>query len=850
MAISLKELVTAPRLQARSLSELAPWWYMLPGESTVLCCDGALLVGYEFQGLPMEGVEVEEIDRQIDQLDRAMRSLNDRITVQAVLDVRTGEVTDPSRYANPMAEYFHEKYLASVKATRSSSLRHYLFLCYRMPARAEAFLENVRAEVQKPGMNFFSALAKAFVNQVSRGSTVAAVQGQLSDMQRDFDRLISDFESVAARYLGFERLKGKHFAGALYARLNISQPAGHLALSPGLKHLNEHLAADNLAREGDKLRFSGPTGSSYAVAVSIDQYPADALSSDIDLLLGLGVDFTLSQSFQILDTSAARSAINRSEEYYLTESTPLVARIVSKLSGKPAEKVDDGMLLLADDAKAAAAELTAGGVTYGYYCMTILALGRTEPEAELAASKIAGCLRSRDFKTLQEVHGLLGAFTSTLPGAAYTSPRRVLASANNLVDLIPLRGIDKGESTHPFFSGLLRRELPSHILFRTDSGVPYGFVPHSADVGHGLIIGGTGGGKSSFVMLLLLQFQKYFPCASYIFDKDYSIFPTVVALGGQHIDLVAEGGRGAKMAPVRRYLQSGHLRGLRRWLEVLLCAGEGGRPLSATEREEVYSAIQQVHVLGPSHWRLGQLYSILSARNADLASRLAPYVDRRNDPSDVTRLGTFATYFDNDEDAFAMSDIVGMETGGLLEEPALAGPFMEYAFYCIERKLDGSTPAIIYVEEAWYMLQNVAFAARLEGWQRTLRKKRAFIWYASQAVDEFQSMPSLSAFLSGLSSKVFLVGANGLGSKFAETLQAVFDLNDAQIDLLRTALPKRDYLIVKGNRCRLVNCELPRELVALNEVAASERLRSRMLAEAESDVPGWGIKFIEEISNA
>ena len=53
------------------------------------------------------------------------------------------------------------------------------------------------------------------------------------------------------------------------------------------------------------------------------------------------------------------------------------------------------------------------------------------------------------------------------------------------------------------------------------------------DVGHTLVIGPPGAGKSTLVALLVLQFLRYPQARVVIFDKDRSARAATLAVGGQ-----------------------------------------------------------------------------------------------------------------------------------------------------------------------------------------------------------------------------------------------------------------------------------------------------------------------------
>jgi type IV secretion system protein VirB4 len=279
------------------------------------------------------------------------------------------------------------------------------------------------------------------------------------------------------------------------------------------------------------------------------------------------------------------------------------------------------------------------------------------------------------------------------------------------------------------------------------------------------------------------------------------------------------------------------------WLDVLLSSAE--EPLRPEDKEILSAALQALVGLGPRHWRLSALYSLLNGTDKRLASRLAPFVDRSDREGSYTR-GAFSEIFDNDDDAFSLSDLIALETGRLLQVREIAAPFMEYAFYCIEARLDGQ-PTMIYIEESWYMLANPIFEAKVNDWLRTFRKKRAFVVFATQSPEELKRLRSWAAFVTNVPTRIFLPALNDSLSATAPILRELFNLNEAQLDLLAAAVPKRDYLLVKPGMTRLVEATMPPVLIAINEATVRADCRTQAEAAAASNILGWQAEFLREV---
>lgn len=842
--LSFEDLFTKPRRAAKSFAELLPWFgQVTPG--LVLCQDGSLLAGFTFAGEDVEGKEDFEVDQRINQLQTALRSLNDRVTLWSVQERRFTDGFPFGEFSNPISQLIDQQWGASCKVRRNATITQRLFLSYNFPNKSERLFEALTAELQEHEGNLFKAASGLIRRRLSEKGAIAQVRGQLAEMASEFEKVIASFAGVVETNLGFRRLEGDEFLGELYARANLASPRGPVAVPEGMPYLNTMLATDSIERQHDLLKFKGVTKTSYVAALSTTGTPREAYSLHMDKLMGADCEYVLVQCFRFLDRLVAEQAIQKAEMFYRSEVKSVVTRVFERLFDTESEKVNTGNLHLAQDAQDALVELTTEDLTYGYYNMTILALGETPRQAEAAADVLAGNLRSSGFTIVRERHGLMAALLTTFPGSGNATLRWKLASTANIADLAPIRTITRGEDTHPLFSRVLGRPVPPLCRFLTPYGVTYDFNTHEGDLGHTAIIGGSGSGKTSLMTLLVAQFQKYNPGQTFIFDKDYSLMMGSVLMGGKHIDSGPKG-KDRGMNPVKVMMQNNDDMRLRQWVEVLITAG--GSEITPNESSTIFTAIQGLRRSPEAAWRLSGIYALISGENRDLASKLAPYVDR-SDSEDDYGSGPYASYFDNDEDNFKLTRMVCMECGGILETPQLASPFMDYAFYCIERALNGTTPTMIYVEEAWYMLSNPTFAQKMEDWLRTFRKKRAFVMFATQALDEIARLPNIGSFVTNIPCQIFLPAVKSSVHEQAALFRSVFGTTDAQMQLLASAIPKRDYLLVRPTVTRLVNTQMPEALLAINEGTTQEAKREALMQYAASGEPNWEMKFMKEVLN-
>jgi len=222
------------------------------------------------------------------------------------------------------------------------------------------------------------------------------------------------------------------------------------------------------------------------------------------------------------------------------------------------------------------------------------------------------------------------------------------------------------------------------------------------------------------------------------------------------------------------------------------------KALSAGDDKAIRKAVEAVRKLDPQTRRLKSLALVLPGQ---LSERLAAWVEG----------GQYARWFDHAEDSFALDRFVTIAMDDLFRQPSVARAFLEYAFFRINRRMSGD-PTIIYLEEAWFALSDPGFSARIDNWLRTLRKKNGIIVMASQSLDELSRSEAFAAISDNMPTRIFLANPNV--DSHAPLYKDRFGLRSAQLDIIRQAQGKQDYLVTNPDHSRLVRAKFPSRILA------------------------------------
>src|SRR3546814_13001185 len=102
-----------------------------------------------------------------------------------------------------------------------------------------------------------------------------------------------------------------------------------------------------------------------------------------------------------------------------------------------------------------------------------------------------------------ETLNVVRAWLSSVPGHCYANVRQALVATLNLAHLLPISAVWAGPERNAHLDG------PPLLVCRTDGATPFRLSLHVGDVGHALVVGPTGAGKSVLLAMLVPQFRRH-----------------------------------------------------------------------------------------------------------------------------------------------------------------------------------------------------------------------------------------------------------------------------------------------------------------------------------------------------
>jgi type IV secretion system protein TrbE len=196
---------------------------------------------------------------------------------------------------------------------------------------------------------------------------------------------------------------------------------------------------------------------------------------------------------------------------------------------------------------------------------------------------------------------------------------------------------------------------------------------------------------------------------------------------------------------------------------------------------------------------------------------------------------------DLERSSLGYAKLQAFEMDDLMRKPAAAGAVLAALFHMLERRFDGK-PTLLVLDEAWLFLKDAFFAAQIQDWLKTLRKKNVAVVFASQELADVEASPIASTIIEACLTRIFLPNDRAREPR-SRSFYERLGLNGRQIDLIANATPKRDYYLVSRDGCRLF--ELGLGPAALAFVAASKpedhQAMDAVLKRADGELfaPAW-----------
>jgi len=796
---------------AKGLADLLDYMALVE-DGIVLTSTGVYLAGWEIAGPDMDAMPLEDSWQMADRIAGKLR-LGAGWTVQC--DQIRGEYREycpeaqnwPDAVSALIDEERRERFLIEGEAVTRLS-RYYLTLAYE-----PALQSNKRS-----ARWVFSA------DDSER-------PGPSEKAQRFFTKNLTEVELLLRANLpGVRRLKSysapvgdteQTFCELLrYIRRCVTAEDYPFAVPDTPMFLNQYLAAEDFTggaepELGDPLNEILP--GKYIRVLSIDSFPAQSFAGIMREVDAVPFDFRFSQQGRLLEELEAKAEHEKAKGGWGGKKTTLG----QKLKKTPPPHVDAVASEMENDAARAASLAEHGKEINMRYHGKILVVERDPERLRQAVEALARVVKfTCGFNCRLETVNAVAAWLGSLPGMQYKDRRKFIVTTQNFVHMMPLSAPWRGHRYNPS-TKFFPPNTPPLFYAVTSGGTPYRFHPHVEDVGHQLVIGPTGSGKTVWLAFGISQFFRYENAQVFAFDKKRTLYTLTKAMGGEFYDISRDGE--TQLCPLQVLETPGDRAWAAQWIELLL--EQNDLRVTPVIRNEISVAVEDLSCAP----RRSLTDFQMAIANRDVKEALQFYL---------------GGILDGERDGISMSRFCTFEMDELYRmDKRLMNGALFYIFSRIRRRLTSSVPTLVTVDEFREALEHPMAAKAFDDFLFEGRKLNMAVWVVIQELEKVLRSPLKGAVLQQCFTKVCLPNPQAI-LEAAEAYEQL-GLNARDRGAIAHGHPKSHYYVATSEGKRMIALELgPLALSFLASSSDREReMVDRLMTQYGS---AWPVSWLQQ----
>ena len=751
------------RAKAERLFDHLPWVALI-GPGLILNKDGSFQKTLAFRGPDLASSTDASLVATRAQLNNALRRLGSRWCLHIEALRASSQAYPNSVFPDPVSDLVDDERRAAFEAQeRHFESRYYLTFTFLPPEESVSTAESLLVE------NAPSGRGAAGMYRAALGDFLSTVR-QITDILRAIMPQVhelSDDETLT------------------YLHGCISTKRHWVRTPPTPAYIDAFLTDDDF-QGGLYPRL----GKSYLRTISVRAYPNTSSPGLLDRLNELGVSYRWVCRFLPLDKEDARTVVTTVRKRWFAKRKGVMALLKEAITHEPSQLEDPDAAAKSIDADAALAILGGDYASIGYFTPTITLM---DPDPDRLADRVReveSAINRVGFVCKVEDVNAVEAWVGSLPGQAYADLRRPLISTLNLCDMMPMSAIWPGPTRNEHLSAECAKRghagaQPPLMVARTAGTTPFRFDLHQGDVGHTMIVGPTGSGKSVLLNTIALQWLRYPEAQVFFFDKGASSRASTLLTGGRFYVLGADQSDLA-FQPLARIDDADDIAWAQEWVQDIVVAE--GVAITPQVKEEIWGALRNL-ADGPQGQRTLTLLAA-TIQDRDVKAALKPY----------TLSGPHGHLLDAHHNTLANAAWQTFEMAQLMGNRTALAPVLTYIFRTLEKRFDGR-PTLLVLDEAWLFLDQGAFAAKIREWLKTLRKFNVAVVFATQSLADIASSSIAPALIESCPTRIFLPNPDAQTPQIAQLYEG-FGLNDQQIRIIASATPKREYYYqsTAGNR--------------------------------------------------
>ncbi len=774
-----------------SAGEFIPYKYHWDKE-TIITKKNELIQIVKLDGFSFETADDDDVDMKKMVRNSLLKSMSDGTFAMWFHTVRRRQSAYPrGKQPEGFAHYLDEKWREKHESHESYVNELYITVIRKHDTKGAAKIEN-----------FF----KSIEQKANKASQEEEMREMHKELKEAVYRLLATFKDYGAQVLSTVNTPNGPMSQPLefLGRL-VNGGETQQMLTPTME-IGRYLPSNRLYFGNRAIEIRGPSKKRYAAIISIKEYAPHTAAGIMDSFLQLPFEFIISQSFEFMNRQTSIGNMQLQQRRMMQAEDVAISQVA---------EISDALDLA-----------MSGHIAFGTHHLTVMCIEDDLASLETAVSMAIAELVNVGINPVREKMILEQCYWAQLPGNFDFIGRKSKIHSLNVAGFASMHNYPVGQISDNHWGDAV-------TVLDTSSGTPYFFNFHLRDVGHTMIIGPTGAGKTVLMNFLCAQAQK-FNCRMFLFDKDRGSEIFIRALGGKHSLLDPAKPCGFNPLQLDDTLENRNF--ITEWLRALV-----------TVNDEVMTAedIQLIDQAVIGNFKLDRPDRIL--RN------IAPFFGLEKPGSMGSRLkmwhsgGQYAKLFDNETDMvdFSTDTIFGFEMGEVLASKVTLVPVLLYLFHRVNMSLDG-TPTMIILDEAWSLIDNKVFATKIKDWLKTLRKLNGMVVFATQSVEDATNSEISDTLVQQTATQIFLPNP-----KATETYKNVFMVSDREFSLLKNTEGGTRFFLVKFGKdvvvARIDLSGMDDVIAVLSGRAETVVVLDEIIAEVGEDPDKWLPLFWERI---
>jgi type IV secretion system protein VirB4 len=658
------------------------------------------------------------------------------------------------------------------------------------------------------GISGIQNMVTKIQHQADKKSWEGFMKDAFEDVEEMTERILAGFANYSAELLEIKESENGFFSEILEFLARIVNCGNSQPMLIPLGDIAHHLPLNKIYFGNKSIEIHTLAGIKYAGLVSVKEYRPATHSGILDGFMHMPFELIISQSFSFIDRAIAISSMQL-QQRRLTQSEDVATSQIQAID----EALDSAM---------------SGEFAFGMHHLTILCIQDTIKKLETSLSLASVELSNSGITGVRERINLEPAYWAQLPGNNHYMARRSTVNTLNIASFASFHNYPSGKREKNHWGDAL-------TVLNTTSGTPYFFNFHVRDVGHTMIVGPTGAGKTVLLNFLCAQAQKFRP-KLFFFDKDRGAEIFVRSIGGVYVTPSASKFSGFNPFQLEDTLENRTF--LIEFTKSLVAIDN--KPLPAHEVDRINEAVAGNFKIPKEKRKLRNLAPFMGLMGpGTISGRLAKWHSN----------GSHAKLFDNDVDLidFDSSKTFGIEMAHILQDKDALGPVLLYLFHRIQNSIRGE-PTMIVLDEAWALIDNPFFAPKIKDWLKVLRKLNAMVVFATQSVEDATKSSISDTLVQQTATQIFLPNL-----KATSVYRNVFRLSEREFNIIRTTDPSSRFFLVKqdndGVVAKIDLSEMEDFINVLSGRAETVMLLDEIMNEVGENPRDWLPIFSEKVNN-